>query len=90
MESIRIGRFKTFLEQCFDEEPSCPFLFTITYVKNCVFYIDVSVEFALDSYVEISKFLKSVNKTENNGNTLPKLHRDTSSLSKVSRWNLSF
>ena len=30
MESIRICRFKTFLEQCFDEEPSCPFLLTIT------------------------------------------------------------
>ena len=30
MESIRICRFKTFLEQCFDKEPSCPFLLTIT------------------------------------------------------------
>ena len=30
MESIRICRFKTFLEQCFDKKPSCPFLLTIT------------------------------------------------------------
>ena len=30
MESIKICRFKTFLEQCFDKEPSCPFLLTIT------------------------------------------------------------
>ena len=30
MESIKIYRFKTFLEQCFDKEPSCPFLLTIT------------------------------------------------------------
>ena len=30
MESIRICRFKTFLEQFFDKEPSCPFLLTIT------------------------------------------------------------
>ena len=29
-EPIKIGRLKTFLEQCFDKEPSCPFLFTIT------------------------------------------------------------
>ena len=45
MESIKICRFKTFLEQCFDKEP-----------KNCVLYIDISVEFAFDSCVEISKF----------------------------------
>ena len=30
MESIKICRFKTFLEQCFDKEPSCPFLLSIT------------------------------------------------------------
>ena len=30
MEFIKICRFKTFLEQFFDKEPSCPFLFTIT------------------------------------------------------------
>ena len=30
MEFIKICRFKTFLEQCFDKEPSCPFLLTIT------------------------------------------------------------
>ena len=30
MESIKICRFKTFLEQCFDKEPSCPFSLTIT------------------------------------------------------------
>ena len=30
MESIRICRFKTFLEQGFDKEPSCLFLLTIT------------------------------------------------------------
>ena len=52
MESIKICRFKTFLEQCFDKEPSCPFLLTIT----CVLYIDISVEYAFDSCVEISKF----------------------------------
>ena len=59
-------------------------------VKNCVLYIDVSVEFAFDSCVEISKCPKSGNITENEGNTLSKLNRDTSLLGKVSRWNLSF
>ena len=52
--------------------------------------MDISVEFAFDSCVEISKFLKSGNTTENGGNTLSKLHRNTSLLGKVSRWNLSF
>ena len=51
---------------------------SLLHVKNCVLCIDISVEFAFDSCVEISKFLKSVNKTENDGNTLSKLHRDTS------------
>ena len=41
-------------------------------------YVDISVEFAFDSCVEISKFPKSRNKPENDGNTLSKLHRDTS------------
>ena len=69
-----------------------PFPFrSLLHVKNCVLYIDISVEFAFDSCVEISKFLnKSGNTTENDGNTLLKLHRDTSLLGKVSRWNLSF
>ena len=48
--------------------------------------MDISVEFAFDSCVEISKFLnKSGNTTENDGNTLSKLHRDTSLLAKVSQ-----
>ena len=66
MESIKICRFKTFLEQCFDKEPSCPFLLHVKLlrVKNCVLYIDISVEFAFDSCVEICKFLKSGNTTE--------------------------
>ena len=89
MESIKICRFKTFLEQCFDKEPSCMGFFSLLYVKNCVWYIDISVEFAFGSYVEISKFLKSGNTTENDGNTLSKLHRDTSLLGKILRWNLS-
>ena len=55
MESIKICHFKTFLEQCFDKELSCPF-FLLLHVKNCVLYIDISVEFAFDSCVEISKF----------------------------------
>ena len=55
MESIKICRFKTFLEQCFDKEP---FSFcSLLHVKNCVLYIDVLVEFAFDSCVEICKFL---------------------------------
>ena len=29
-KSIKICRFKTYLEQCFEKEPSCPFLLTIT------------------------------------------------------------
>ena len=52
--------------------------------------MDISVEFAFDSCVEISKFLKRGNATESDGNTLSKLHCDTSLLAKVSRWNLSF
>ena len=72
MGSIKICRFKTFLEQCFDKEPSCPE----------PLYVDISVKFAFDSCVEISKFLKSGNTTENNGNTLSKLHRDTSLFGK--------
>ena len=63
---------------------------SVLHVKNCVLYVDISVEFAVDSCVEISKFLKSGNTTENGGNTLSKLHRDTSLLGKVSRWNLLF
>ena len=93
MEPIKICPFKTFLEQCFDKEPSCPF-FSLLHVKNCVLYIDISVEFAFNSCVEISKFLfkfrKSGNTTENDGNTLSKLYRDTSLFAKVSGWNLSF
>ena len=62
---------------------------SLLHVKNCVLYIDISVEFAFDSCVEISKFLKSENTTENDGNTLSKRHRDTSRdtslLGKVSR-----
>ena len=50
-------------------------------------YIDISVEFAFDSCVEISKLSRNI--TENDGNTLSKLPRDTSLLGKVSRWNLS-
>ena len=47
---------------------------SLLHVKNCVLYIDISVEFAFDSCVEISKFLnKSGNTTENDGNTLSKL-----------------
>ena len=30
MDSIKICRFKTFHEQGFDKEPSCPFFLTIT------------------------------------------------------------
>ena len=68
-----------------------PFPFcSLLHVQNCVLYIDISVEFAFDSCVEISKFLKSGNTTENDGNTLSKPHRDTSLLGKVSRWNLPF
>ena len=63
---------------------------SLLHVKNCVLYIDISVEFAFDSCVEISKCSKSENITENDGNTLSKLHRDTSVLGKASRWNLSF
>ena len=63
---------------------------SLLHVKNCVLYVNISVEFAFDSCVEISKFFKSGNTTENDGNTLTKLHRDTSLLGKVSRWNLSF
>ena len=59
--------------------------FSLLHFKNCVLYTDISVEFAFDSCVEISKFLKSGNKTENDQNTLSKLDRDTSLLSKVSR-----
>ena len=55
MEFIKICRFKTFLEQFFDKEPSC-FVHYYMHVKNCVLYIDISVEFAFDSCVEISKF----------------------------------
>ena len=66
--------------------PSCSLL----NVKNCVLYIDISVEFVFDSCVKIFKFLKRGNTTENDENTLSKLHRDTSLLGKVSRWNLSF
>ena len=29
---------------------------SLLHVKNCVLYIDISVEFAFDSCVEISKF----------------------------------
>ena len=31
---------------------------SLLHVKNCVLYIDISVEFAFDSCVEISNFLK--------------------------------
>ena len=56
MESTKICRFKTFLEQCFDKEPS--FLFcSLLHVKNCVLYIDILAEFVFDSCVEICKFL---------------------------------
>ena len=53
--SIKICRFKKFLEQCFDTiknlpVPSCSLL----HVKNCVLCIDISVEFAFDSCIEIS------------------------------------
>ena len=51
-----MGRFKTFLEQCFDKEPSFPFC-SLLHVKNCVLYIGISVVFAFDSCVEISEFL---------------------------------
>ena len=51
-------------------------------VKNCVLYIDISVEFAFDSCVEICKFRKSRNTTENDGSTLSKPHCDTSLLGK--------
>ena len=64
--------------------------FSLLHVKNCVLHIGISVEFAFDFCVEISQFLKSGNTTENDGNTLSKLHRDISLLGKVSRWNLSF
>ena len=87
IESIKICPFKTFLEQCFDKEPSCPFFFSLLHVKNCVLYTDISVEFAFNSCVEISKFLFKFRKS---GNTLSKLHRNTSLLGKVSRWNLLF
>ena len=63
---------------------------SLLHVKSCVLFLDISVEFAFDSCVEISKFLKSENTTENDGNTLSKLHRVTSFLGKVSQWNLSF
>ena len=33
-----------------------PGLPMLLHVKNCVLYIDISVEFAFDSCVEISKF----------------------------------
>ena len=82
MESIKICRFKTFLEQCFDKKLPVPF-WSLLHVKNCVLYIDILVEFAFDSCVEISKFLKSGNTTENDGNTLSKLHRNTSLLGKA-------
>ena len=63
-------------------------------LKIVFLYIDISVEFAFNSCVEISKFRfkfrKSGNTIENDGNTHSKLHRDTSLLGKVSRWNLSF
>ena len=88
MESIKICRFKTFLENVLIKNlpvPCCSLL----RVKNCVLHIDILVEFAFDSCVEIFKFLKSGNTTESDGNTLSKLHRDTSLFGKVSRWNLS-
>ena len=55
-----------------------------------VLYVDISVEFVFDSCIEISKFLKSGNTTENDGNMLSKLHSDTSLFCKVSPENLSF
>ena len=58
---------------------------SLLHVQNCVLYIDISVEFAFDSCVEISKFLKSGNTTENEGNTLSKLQNTLSKFGKVSR-----
>ena len=46
---------------------------SLLHVKNCVLHIDISVEIAFDSCLKISKFLKSGNTTENEGNTLSKL-----------------
>ena len=93
MESIKISVLKHFWSNVLIKNLPVPFLFTIT-CYNCVLYIDVSVEFALDSCLEISKFLskflKSGNTTENDGNTLSKFHGDTSLFGKVSWWNLSF
>ena len=66
MKSIKISRFKTFVEQCFDvliKNLPVPFCSQL-HVKNCVLFIDISVEFTFDSCVEISKFLKSGNTTE--------------------------
>ena len=64
IESIKICPFKAFREQCFDKEPSCPFFFSLLHVKNCVLYIDISVEFAFNSSVEISKFFLNFVKVE--------------------------
>ena len=88
----RLSKFailKHFWSNVLTKNPPVPFC-SLLHVKNCVLYIDISVEFAFDSCVEISKFLKSGNRTENDGITLSILHRDTSLLGKVSRWNLSF
>ena len=63
-----------------------PFPFcSLLHVKNCVLYIDNSVEFAFDSCAEISKFLnKSGNTTENYGNTLSKLRESFTAIHRSS------
>ena len=55
MESIKICRFKTFLEQCLIKNLPVP-ICSLLHVKNYVLYIGISVEFAFDSCVGISKF----------------------------------
>ena len=87
--SIKICRFKTFWSNVLIK--NLPVLFcSLLHVKNCVLCLDISVEFAFDSCVEISKFLESGNTTENDKNTLSKLHCNTWLLGKVSHWNLLF
>ena len=89
MESIKFAVLKHFWSNVLIKNLPFPFC-SLLHVKNCVLYIDISVEFAFDSCVEICKFLKSGITTENDGNPLSKLRRDTSLLAKVTRWNLSF
>ena len=53
--------------------PSCSLL----HVKNCVLFIDISVEFALDSCVEISKLETQQKMTETRSQNFTAIHRSS-------------